>query len=216
MLRHDPTLSKLAVVLSVGALGTACQEIREEWNEQDPLPSFEQSESASAAPDDSNRGSPEARSVVTSINGKSGSSLSGQATLTEVDGGVEVAVTLYSAEPGLHALHIHQKADCSASDATSAGGHFAPRDHDHGMPEEDEHHLGDLGNIEVSQDGTAEAEVVAKNATLVPGGDRSFLGRAIMVHAKQDDGGQPAGNAGRRVGCGEIPAESQMKVGTAM
>ena len=34
----------------------------------------------------------------------------------------------------------------------------------------------------------------------------SFLGRSLIIHAKQDDGGQPSGNAGGRIGCVVITA----------
>jgi Cu-Zn family superoxide dismutase len=39
---------------------------------------------------------------------------------------------------------------------------------------------------------------------LKQGDKMSFLERAIVVHEKVDNGGQPAGNAGKRIGCGEI------------
>jgi Cu-Zn family superoxide dismutase len=46
--------------------------------------------------------------------------------------------------------------------------------------------------------------VVAAGANLKEGDPSSFLGRAIIVHEKADDGGQPVGNAGGRIGCGVI------------
>jgi Cu-Zn family superoxide dismutase len=74
----------------------------------------------------------------------------------------------------------------------------------HALPPAAERHLGDLGNIDVAADGTGSTEIVVKGATLKEGEPTSFLGRAIIVHAKQDDGGQPVGNAGGRIGCGVI------------
>jgi len=47
-------------------------------------------------------------------------------------------------------------------------------------------------------------DIVVKGASLKAGDPSSFLGRAIIVHEKQDDGGQPSGNAGGRIGCGVI------------
>ncbi|XWX15616.1 superoxide dismutase family protein [Nannocystis pusilla] len=38
----------------------------------------------------------------------------------------------------------------------------------------------------------------------IAGGDYSVLGRAIIVHEKPDDFGQPTGNAGARLACGII------------
>lgn len=148
----------------------------------------------------------EERRVQVDIAGKSGSELRGTATLVEVEGGVRIRAEIQSAPPGEHGFHIHQSADCSAADAKSAGGHFAPRGHQHGLPSDDERHLGDLGNIRVAEDGTGSKTIVVDEANLQRGHERSFLERALMVHAKPDDGGQPTGNAGARIGCGPITA----------
>jgi superoxide dismutase, Cu-Zn family len=135
---------------------------------------------------------------------RSGSKLSGKATFTEVTGGVRVNVEIAGVAPGQLATHIHENGDCSAPDAKSAGEHFNPESKPHGLPPGDAHHLGDLGNIVVNDDGTGSTEVVVKGASLEAKDPSSFLGRAIIVHEKQDDGGQPSGNAGERIGCGVI------------
>ena len=135
---------------------------------------------------------------------KSGSQLSGQATFTEVAGGVKVTVHVAGAPPGKVATHVHETGDCSAPDAKSAGGHFNPTGKPHGLPPAGERHLGDLGNIEIKPDGTGVTEIVVQGATLQEGDPSSYLGRSIIVHDKLDDGGQPVGNAGERIGCGVI------------
>jgi Cu-Zn family superoxide dismutase len=104
------------------------------------------------------------------------------------------------------ATHVHETGDCSAPDGASAGGHFNPEGHAHGVPPAQERHLGDLGNIEVGADGTGSTEIVVMGANLEPSDPDSFLNRAIIVHEKRDDGGQPTGNAGGRIGCGVISA----------
>jgi Cu-Zn family superoxide dismutase len=147
-----------------------------------------------------------AASIEVALAAKSDSKLSGKATFTEVDGGVKVTVQVAGVAPGKLATHVHEKGDCSAPDAESAGGHFNPAGKQHGLPPGEEHHLGDLGNIDIAADGTGSTEVVVKGASLRAGDPSSFLGRAIIVHAKQDDGGQPVGNAGARIGCGVISA----------
>jgi len=38
----------------------------------------------------------------------------------------------------------------------------------------------------------------------ISGNKNPILGRGVIVHAKQDDGSQPVGNAGGRVACGVI------------
>ncbi len=160
---------------------------------------------ASAAPS-ALPAAPAASPVAVTIEGRSGSKLAGTATLTAVDGGVKVAIKITGATPGKLASHVHETGDCSAPDAKSAGGHFNPEGHKHGLPD-GERHLGDLGNIEVKADGTGAHEIVAKGANLTAGDAKSFLGKAIVVHEKQDDGGQPTGNAGGRIGCGVIPVK---------
>jgi len=135
---------------------------------------------------------------------RSGSKLSGSATFIEVKDGVKVRVQVAGAPPGKVATHVHEIGDCSAPDASSAGGHFNPAAKPHGLPAGSEHHLGDLGNIDIDADGAGSTEVVVTGATLKEGDPSSYLGRAIIVHEKQDDGGQPVGNAGGRIGCGLI------------
>jgi superoxide dismutase, Cu-Zn family len=144
------------------------------------------------------------RSIEVPIEAKSGSKLSGKAVLTETEGGVHVVLTLEGVEAGEHGAHIHEKGDCSAADGASAGGHFNPTSKDHGLPGAEKRHLGDLGNITIAKDGKGSLDITAPGANLKAGDAASFVGRAIIVHAKKDDGGQPTGNAGGRVGCGVV------------
>lgn len=141
--------------------------------------------------------------ITIAIEARSGSKLTGTATFAAVDGGVKVTLALTGATPGKLASHVHEKGDCSAPDAKSAGGHFNPAGHKHGLPG-GERHLGDLGNIDIGPDGTGTHEILVPGANLTPGDPSSFLGKAIIVHEKLDDGGQPVGNAGGRIGCGVI------------
>jgi Cu-Zn family superoxide dismutase len=151
-------------------------------------------------------GSETGRSVDVTLQPKSGSSLAGKGTLTETPEGVKVELTVEHAPPGTHGAHVHEKGDCSAPDGSSAGGHFNPSAHPHALPANSPRHLGDLGNIEIGADGTGKLEIVAPGANLKEGDPNSFLGKAIIVHEKKDDGGQPTGNAGGRIGCAEIKA----------
>ncbi len=144
------------------------------------------------------------RSIEVPIEAKSGSKLSGKAILTETEGGVHVVLALEGLEAGEHGAHVHEKGDCSAPDGASAGGHFNPQSKDHGLPGADKRHLGDLGNITIAKDGKGSLDITAPGANLKASDPMSFVGRAIIVHAKKDDGGQPTGNAGGRVGCGVI------------
>lgn len=147
---------------------------------------------------------PEPRMLEVKIEPKSNSKLAGSAMLMEVDGGVKVTLSVTGAPAGDHGAHIHEKGDCSAPDAASAGGHFNPSGHDHALPTVAKRHLGDLGNLVVGKDGKGSLEITIDGATLKAGDANSFAGKSIIVHAKKDDGGQPVGNAGGRIGCGVI------------
>jgi len=144
------------------------------------------------------------RSIEVALEAKSGSKLAGKAVLTETEGGVHVVLSVTGLDAGDHGAHVHEKGDCSSPDGKSAGGHFNPQSKDHGLPGADKRHLGDLGNIVIGKDGKGSLDITAPGANLKDGDPMSFTGRAIIVHAKKDDGGQPTGNAGDRVGCGVI------------
>ncbi len=138
---------------------------------------------------------------------KSGSNVQGRATLQERADGVLVKVELEEAPPGRHGLHFHDSADCSAPDASSAGEHFDPEGEPHGLPPREPRHAGDLGNIEVGEQG-GQLEILVPDATLARDDPMSLLDRAIVVHAKEDTGAQPSGDSGDRIGCGEIRSSS--------
>ncbi len=138
------------------------------------------------------------------VEGKSGSSLSGHATFKEVRGGVLVEISVENAPTGWHAVHVHENGDCSADDGTSAGGHFNPGGVAHGSPHAAEHHAGDLGNMWVNEKGLGR-HVILMPELSVDGGSNAVRGRAMIVHAGADDlVTQPTGAAGGRIGCGVI------------
>ncbi len=142
--------------------------------------------------------------AVATIEGASGSKISGQATFTQTDGAVKVEVSVKGFPPGLHGIHVHEKGECHPPDFMSSGGHFNPDNMPHGGPETPMHHAGDLGNIEVGADGTGKLVLTTKDLT-VGEGTHSVVGRSIMIHEKEDDlKSQPAGNSGARIGCGVI------------
>ena len=124
--------------------------------------------------------------------------------LMEKDGSVKVTADLDGLTPNAqHAIHIHEVGDCSAPDAMSAKGHFNPEARPHGLPPAEDRHAGDLGNLTADGSGHAHYEITVTNITLT-GTHNPIYGRAVIVHARPDDGGQPTGNAGARLGCGVI------------
>lgn len=136
-----------------------------------------------------------------------GSQVTGTTRFTQKGNTISVAADVAGLNPGQkYALHIHEFGDCSSPDATSAGSHYNPEKHDHGLPEKQLRHAGDLGNLqEADAGGKARLELAVSNITIA-GARNPILGRAVIVHAKADDGGQPVGNAGGRLACGVIGA----------
>lgn len=137
---------------------------------------------------------------------KSGSSVSGTATFTEKNGKVSFEAKLSGLTPGTHAIHIHEKADCSAADASSAGGHWNPTFKKHGKWGVGEYHKGDIGNFNADEAGNATITLKTDEWCIGCGDkNKDILGKGLIVHEKDDDYvTQPTGDAGGRVACAGI------------
>jgi Cu-Zn family superoxide dismutase len=144
----------------------------------------------------------------------------GTATLTEESGGVRVHLDLNGLPAGTHGIHIHEKGGCKEPDFKSAGKHFNPSGKQHGAVNPQGPHAGDLGNIEVGQNGTLKTEVRAPEVTLGAGTNSLVRpgGTAIIIHARRDDQkSDPSGDSGDPIACGVIqttlgyPAIQSMK-----
>ncbi|MCB0308516.1 MAG: superoxide dismutase family protein [Bdellovibrionales bacterium] len=162
-----------------------------------------QHEASSMSEADANSVSPV---IGVTIEAKSGSDIQGELTLTQIgDKQVLVKGIISGLAPNSkHGFHVHEKGDCTADDASSAGGHFNPTGSKHGALNETQSHAGDLGNITADKNGEANIDITKSGVTL-DDQDISFLGRAIVVHEKADDlSSQPSGDAGKRIGCGVI------------
>ncbi len=148
---------------------------------------------------------PQGPQAMATILPKSGSTVTGTATFTELStGGVRVHVHVENAPPGHHGLHVHEKGDCSDPKAMSAGGHFNPGGLPHAGPMDLKRHAGDLGNIEIKSDGKGDLDISSDLLTLKPG-PNCVVGRSVVFHENADDlKTQPTGNAGGRLGCGVI------------
>lgn len=145
------------------------------------------------------------KQAMATIGSASGSDLTGIAVFTQNGDTISLVVEIENAAPGVHAVHIHEKGDCSAADGTSAGGHWNPTNVAHGAWGEGEFHLGDIGNVTVSENGTGRIALTSNLWEMGTGSDVDIVGRGIIVHADPDDfTSQPTGNAGARIGCGSI------------
>ena len=146
------------------------------------------------------------RHAIAMLNPTTTNSVRGTVNFSEAKDGVRVMAHITGLTPGQHGFHVHEKGDCSAPDATSAGPHFNPGGAPHGAPDAPARHAGDLGNITADASGVAHYDRVDKHLSF--DGPNSILNRAVIVHAVADDlKGQPAGNAGARVACGVIQAK---------
>ncbi len=131
------------------------------------------------------------------------SDVSGVVHFTRTSGGVRISAEVTGLAPGKHGFHIHELGDCSAPDGTSAGGHYNPDGNPHAGPDTAKRHMGDMGNLEADSSGTARYERTDSYMKL--SGERSIGGRAVIVHAGEDDlTSDPTGNAGGRKACGVI------------
>jgi superoxide dismutase, Cu-Zn family len=136
------------------------------------------------------------------LESKSGSQVTGTVTFTKTGDDVQVVGDITGLKPGKHGIHLHEKGDCSAPDAASAGAHFNPGQHKHGGPVTAERHAGDLGNIEADADGKAHIDWKGKMSL---SGTDTIIGKSLVVHEKEDDlKTDPSGNSGARVACGVI------------
>ena len=145
----------------------------------------------------------ETKKAIAVLHSASGSQVAGSVTFTTSGDAVRVVADVTGLTPGKHGFHIHEFGDCSAPDATSAGGHFNPTHKQHGAPEASERHVGDLGNVEADASGKAHLDWT--DHTLKLSGENSIIGLAVIVHAKEDDlKSPPVGNAGGRLACGVI------------
>lgn len=148
----------------------------------------------------------------------SGKGIAGRATLTEYQFGTQTLVKIHLAlegnpanlKPGLHAVHIHEKASCEG-EFKCAGGHFDPGPAGNSDPDVNHpFHAGDLPNILIDENGKGVLEAVTTRVTLSEGAlcILSGVGSALMVHANPDPykGGEHGSgiSGGPRIACGVI------------
>ncbi|XP_023012313.2 superoxide dismutase [Cu-Zn] [Leptinotarsa decemlineata] len=150
--------------------------------------------------------------------GKSG--VSGNVTFTKTSNGIQITGEVHGLTEGKHGFHVHQLGHI-APGCVGTGGHFNPHNQTHGAPEDKVRHVGDLGNIVADKAGVAVINFVDNVIALE--GQHNILGRAVVVHEKEDDlgkGGNPdsllTGNAGGRLACGVIGIQSEKSAGAGI
>lgn len=138
------------------------------------------------------------------IEARSGSSVAGIVSFSQSGEKLHIEAKVSGLTPGEHGFHVHESGDCSAPDASSAKGHFNPEGRPHGHHHYQERHAGDMPNLVADHDGNAILKIDIGMLTL-DGTQLGIVGRSVVIHADPDDyKSQPAGNSGKRVGCGTV------------
>lgn len=144
------------------------------------------------------------RNLSLQLESKSGSNVTGTITFVENSKGeVKMNAMMSGLSPGIHAIHIHEKSDCSSADATSAGGHWNPTHKSHGKWGSASYHKGDIGNFNVGTDGKGTIKFATDEWCIGCADEtKNIIGKSIIVHEGADDFvTQPTGDAGGRVAC---------------
>lgn len=150
---------------------------------------------------------PEAKEMSINLEAKSDSKVDGKVTFKEEDGEVVMTAVMSGLKPGVHAIHLHETADCSAADGTSTGGHWNPTSQPHGKwGAEAGYHKGDIGNFTADDKGNGMIQFSTDEWCIgCDDANKNILGKAVIVHAGEDDlTSQPSGAAGARVSCAGI------------
>ena len=135
---------------------------------------------------------PEGKTAVATITEKPGtdSGITGTAVFMESEGKVHVRIEIHGAAPGPHAAHLHNGTDCA-----NAEGHWHPT---HipigtiGVPiveataEMPPVGRGEIGNIQVGEDGTGTLEFTTSFWSLGGDSGTDILGKLLMIHEKGD------------------------------
>ena len=145
--------------------------------------------------------------AVAEMKPTAGNAVAGTVRFEQSGSKVVVTAAITGLKPSSeHGFHVHEKGDCSAPDATSAGGHFNPAGRPHGHHGKAERHAGDMPNLRADASGTARV-TWETDLLSVGSGSADVIGRSVVIHRDPDDyASQPAGNSGPRLSCGLIVA----------
>ncbi len=144
---------------------------------------------------------PEINRAIAVIHSVEDGSKMGTVTFGKTENGTKVSAQITGLSEGKHGFHIHQHGDCSATDFTSAGGHFNPDNLEHDSPEDETKHVGDMGNLESEGKEFTTTLTLNSNTIFL----EEIIGRGVIIHAGEDDfTSQPSGDAGARIACGVI------------
>jgi Cu-Zn family superoxide dismutase len=134
----------------------------------------------------------------------------------QTTGGVTFRIVAEGLPHGVHGLHVHSVGRCDAPDFASAGPHWNPAAHKHGLNNPQGPHAGDLRNINVAANGVLGETVTLSGASLTapvgtPGTLLDADGAALVIHADADDYlTDPSGKSGARIACAVLQPTPQV------
>lgn len=135
--------------------------------------------------------------AVANLASASGSLVSGRLLLQPVAEGVRMRGQVGGlVRNGAHGLQVHERGDCSAVDARSAGRYYDPL----AGARQDGAVGATPGRIVAGPDGVATVDLVVRGAVLGGGADNDILGRSLLVL------GATPGAISARVACGVVTA----------
>jgi len=135
--------------------------------------------------------------AVANLASASGSLVSGRMVLVQAEGGVRIRGLVGGlVRNGAHGLQVHERGDCSAVDARSAGRYYDPL----AGARQDGAVGASPGRIVAGPDGVARVDLLVPGAVLGGGADNDIVGRALLVL------GATPGAISARVACGVITA----------
>lgn len=138
-----------------------------------------------------------AAKAIANLASASGSLVSGRMVLVEAEGGVRIRGLVGGlVRNGAHGMQVHERGDCSAVDAASAGRYYDPLAGaiQHGA-------VGETpGRIVADAEGVARVDLLIRGAVLGGGADNDIVGRSLLVL------GATPGAISARVACGIVTA----------
>lgn len=138
---------------------------------------------------------------------KNGNKNAGEIVAVETKYGVAFYPNLKGVESGIHGFHIHENADCGATDkglGMKAGGHWDPeKNGGHSYPWSDNGHKGDLPAIYSDSNKEVTTPVLTPKLKSL----NEIKNHALMIHVGGDnyhDHPAALGGGGARMICGVI------------
>ena len=151
--------------------------------------------------------------IIVELESKKSTDVNGSVVFFEEENKVTMVAEIENLIPGEHAIHLHEKSDCSSNDGKSTGGHWNPTLTKHGKwGDESGFHRGDIGNFIADKNGIGKITFTTDLWCLdCEDKKKNILGKAVIVHQGVDDlTSQPSGAAGSRISCGGIIIENAL------